>query len=278
MPGDSILPIEGMLEALRRLEGYAEVGAREGYPTEGALMDAILRRVDLLSTHAHAVSEDFVAGNTDLPWRRLRALRDVIRAYGGGDPELAWAFVRNHVPGLRRGVEELLEAAREAEDEGETRGERPTGPGRRVPVGPARTPAGHGTFLVHRKQMAVVAMDPAAPLPGWWVGVSDTAGGEAPLTALIRTPSEWTAYLPEERLPADVSAERGFRVLELQGPLPFDAVGVLSRITASLARAGVPLMALSTFGTDLILVRGDRLEAARDALRGAGYQVRDAAE
>ena len=233
-------------------------------------MDAILRRVDLLSTHANAVSEGFMARNTDLPWRRLRALRDVIRAYGGGDPELAWAFVRNHVPGLRRGVEELLEAARDAGAEGPAGGERVDGPG--------RIPEGHGTFLVHRKPVAVVAMDPVAPLPAWWVAVSGRTGGEAPLSALIRTPSEWTAYVPDEHLPADIPAERGFRVLELQGPLPFEAVGVLARITAALARAGVPILALSTSGTDLILVRGNRLEAARESLRGAGYQVKEAVE
>lgn len=237
-------------------------------------MDAILRRVDLLSAHAHSVSEGLVARNSDLPWRRLRALRDVIRAYGGGDPELAWAFVRNHVPGLRRGVEELLEAARRAEAEGPAPGRRVPGPEGAVPEGEAEPGAGHGSLLVHPGRLAVVELDPEGPPPGWWTAASGETG--APLAAAIRTPSEWTVYLPEDRLPGEVSAQRGFRMLELQGPLPFDAVGVLARITGALARAGIPLLGLSTFGTDLILVREDRLESAREALRGAGYRVREA--
>jgi len=261
VPQDSILPIEGMLEALRRLEGYAEVGAREGYPREGALMDAILRRVDLLSTHAHAVSEAFVAGNAGLPWRRLRALRDVIRAYGGGDPELAWTFVRNHVPELRRGVEELLEAARGASGESPANADRPEPVGRMLRILPGR--------------VAVVELDPAGPTPPWWPGADPERGWTGPLTAELRTSSGWSAYLPEERLPPEVPAERGFRVLELEGPLPFDAVGVLAGITGALARGGIPLMGLSTWGTDLVLVREDRLEEARGVLRGAGYRVRE---
>lgn len=241
MPGDSILPIEGMLEALRRLEGYAEVGAREGYPRDGALMDAILRRVDLLSTYAHAVSEGFVAENPDLPWRRLRALRDVIRAYGGGDPELAWAFVRNLVPGLRRGVEELLEAARLTE------GPQPAAAGE---------PQGGGRILrVHPGRVAVAKLDPAAPPPPWWPGVSAGNGWQAPLTAEIRTPSEWTVYVPGERLPDDAPAQRGFRVLELEGPLAFDMVGVLASLAGALARSGIPLMALSTWGATTTTLR-----------------------
>lgn len=261
MPQDSILPIEGMLEALRRLEGYAEVGAREGYPREGALMDAILRRVDLLSTHAHAVSEAFVAGNAGLPWRRLRALRDVIRSYGGGDPELAWTFVRNHVPELRRGVEELLEAARGAALEPPATPERPEPVGRTLRILPGR--------------VAVVELDPAGPTPPWWPPHTPGARWPGPLTAELRTATGWSAYLPEERLPPEVTAERGFRVLELEGPLPFDAVGVLAGITGALARGGIPLMGLSTWGTDLVLVREDRLEEARGVLRGAGYRVRE---
>lgn len=250
-----------MLEALRRLEGYAEVGAREGFPREGALMDAILRRVDLLSTHAHGVSEAFMARNPGLPWRRLRALRDVIRAYGGGDPELAWAFVRNHVPGLRRGVEELLEAVRSADLDPPAAGEAPELPGR--------------TLRVHPGRVAVVKLDPEGPLPPWWPGASPGGGWPGPLTAQLRTPSEWTAYLPEDRIPPEVPAERGFRVLELEGPLPFDMVGVLAGMTGALARAGIPLMGLSTWGSDLVLVREDRLEEARGVFRGAGYRVRE---
>jgi uncharacterized protein len=263
MPGDSILPLEGMLEALRRLERYAEVGVREGFPQEGALTDAVLRRVDLLSAHANSVSEGLVEEHPGLPWRRLRALRDVVKAYGGGDPDLAWTFVRNHVPGLRRGVEELVEEVRRADS------------GSSHPAAGPQLFAGR-VLVVHPGRVAVVQLEATAPLPGWAAaagGAVASSSPPSPLRALIRTPSEWTFYGPEEEVPEVVSARRGLRMMELLGPLPSDTVGVMAGLAAPLARAGIPLLTLSTFGTDLILVGEDRLDEACATLGRAGYRL-----
>jgi len=263
MPGDSILPLEGMLEALRRLEGYAEVGVREGFPLEGALMDAVLRRVDLLSAHANSVSEALVEEHPGLPWRRLRALRDVVKAYGGGDPSLAWSFVRNHVPGLRRGVEELVEEVRKDAAPGDPNHREPSAfPG--------------GTVVLHPGRVAVVQLDVRAPLPVWCHAIGGGEGDGSPpppLRALLQTPSQWTFYGPEEEVPEGIPAQRGFRLLEVSGPPSFEAVGVIAGLAAPLARAGIPFLSLSTFGTELILVGEGRLEEACAALRRGGCRL-----
>lgn len=66
----------------------------------------------------------------------------------------------------------------------------------------------------------------------------------------------------------------GFRCIEVAGPFDFDAVGVLAALAAPLARARVPILAVSTFDTDYVLVRGERLIAALRALERAGHRVR----
>jgi len=75
-------------------------------------------------------------------------------------------------------------------------------------------------------------------------------------------------------VPADVRAERGFVAYVVAGPLDFAAVGILARLTAPLAGAGVPLLATSTFDTDIILVRAAAQGDAEAAWQAAGIQVR----
>jgi hypothetical protein len=64
----------------------------------------------------------------------------------------------------------------------------------------------------------------------------------------------------------------------VNGPLPFDAVGVLSSLTRPLAAARIPILAISTFDTDLLFVRHPQLAAAIRALRRAGHRIARAVE
>jgi len=50
-------------------------------------------------------------------------------------------------------------------------------------------------------------------------------------------------------------------------------VGILAGISSTLADAKIPIFALSTFDTDYILVKQEQIEAAKEALMSAGYQV-----
>ncbi len=69
------------------------------------------------------------------------------------------------------------------------------------------------------------------------------------------------------------AAERGWRALEVQGPLDLTLTGILASLAQPLADAGVPVFALATVDTDVILVRAERLGDATTALRDAGHEV-----
>ena len=71
--------------------------------------------------------------------------------------------------------------------------------------------------------------------------------------------------------PAGARIEDGWKALKLEGPIPFEEVGVLSALAGALAGAGLSLFALSTFDTDYILVKEGDLEAGVAALRAAGF-------
>ena len=74
-----------------------------------------------------------------------------------------------------------------------------------------------------------------------------------------------------ENAPRGARVEEGWRALKLEGPIPFEEVGVLSALSGSLAGAGLSVFAISTFDTDYILVKEMHLAAALDALAKVGF-------
>lgn len=107
-------------------------------------------------------------------------------------------------------------------------------------------------------------LEPGAPFPTWATGT---------VASVTRTPDEMSIVCSEDAVPPDVRAERGFRCLSVRGPIAFSLTGVLSALAAPLAVAGISILAISTFDTDLLLVREALLKAAAAALREAGHTV-----
>jgi uncharacterized protein len=113
---------------------------------------------------------------------------------------------------------------------------------------------------------AVCRFDPGESIPAWaWQG---------DFVTVSRTPEELSVLCAEGGVPEDVQAERGWRCLKLAGPFDFALTGVLASVLGPLAEARISILAVSTFDTDYVLVRADRLEQALHALREAGHTVR----
>lgn len=116
-------------------------------------------------------------------------------------------------------------------------------------------------------RLAVARLPGTAPVPGW----ADGPG----LMSITRREGELSIVCADARVPAEVRAERGWRALEVEGPIDFQELGVMHGLTGPLAGAGVSVLALSTFDTDVLVVREETLGKAVEALRAAGYVVDD---
>jgi len=112
---------------------------------------------------------------------------------------------------------------------------------------------------------AVCRMHPETAVPAW-------AEGGA-FCSVARTKEELSVVCEEAAVPEGITANRGWRMLKVQGPIPFEETGVLAAIAAPLASAGLSIFAISTYDTDYVLVRDEAIEAALLALRGAGHEV-----
>lgn len=133
---------------------------------------------------------------------------------------------------------------------------------------PGHPPAGDPRRLSLRTGpggLAVCRLPADAPVPDWaWRG---------PFTSVTRTPDELSVTCAAADVPAGIAAEGGWRALELVGPFPLDATGVLAAVTGPLADAGVSVFAVATHDTDWVLVKEDRVDRARAALAQAGHAL-----
>lgn len=99
-----------------------------------------------------------------------------------------------------------------------------------------------------------------------------------PFATVVRRGSEVTRIRPEGPAPDEieiVETSSAWRALVIEASFDFEAVGVLAALSATLADADVPLLAISTWATDVLLVAEARLARALAALRDAGHQVLD---
>jgi len=112
---------------------------------------------------------------------------------------------------------------------------------------------------------AVVRLQPGSELPSWV--------DRGPFRSVTRTDNEVSVVCRDRDVPDGESAERGWRVLELKGPLDFSLSGVVASLVVPLAEESIPIFVISTFETDYVLVRGADLDAASLTLAVAGHSV-----
>lgn len=109
---------------------------------------------------------------------------------------------------------------------------------------------------------AVCRLAAESAVPAWAAG---------PFVNITLTDDELAIICPAEHVPADVRAERDWRVLKLVGPFPFTATGVLASLATPLARSGISLLSIATYDTDYFLVKSDVFEDAVAVLVAAGH-------
>jgi len=139
------------------------------------------------------------------------------------------------------------------------------GPGGDPPPDPDRGPGDRLRLRETPWRLAVCRFPADAPLPAW------VFHREAAFFSVTRTPHELSVVCAEDDLPPSVDrdVERGWRAIEVVGPLPFDLTGVVSGLTAPLAAAGIPVFVIGTYDADYVLVKSADLRKALGTLAGS---------
>ena len=112
-------------------------------------------------------------------------------------------------------------------------------------------------------QLAVFRLPGDAAVPEWAM--------QGAFSSITRTPHELSIVTSIAAVPADAQRTSGpWTAFMVHGPLDFTLKGILSKIAAALAGAGVSIFAISTYDTDYVLVPSADAEKARSALTASG--------
>jgi hypothetical protein len=107
---------------------------------------------------------------------------------------------------------------------------------------------------------AICRLPATADVPQWAAGSGQT------LVNITRTDSELSIVVPQEAAPEGVQAQRGWVALRVAGKLDMMSIGVLARLTSALSDARIAVFTISTFDTDVLLVKSPDVGRALEAL------------
>ena len=113
-------------------------------------------------------------------------------------------------------------------------------------------------------EYAVWQLPPDAPSP--MVDPTD-------FLSITRTADELSIVSPVAAVSAGVTAEAGWRCLQVVGPLSFELTGVVASLSVPLAGAGIPIFVVSTYDTDYLMVRSHDLELTCSTLGEEGHLI-----
>ena len=89
--------------------------------------------------------------------------------------------------------------------------------------------------------------------------------------SISKTDQELSVVCPSVVSLNSEKSEEGWACIKVHGPLDFSLTGILADISAVLAKTKISIFAISTFDTDYILVKSEKLQAAQKALQRAEY-------
>ncbi|MHC4219458.1 MAG: ACT domain-containing protein [Planctomycetota bacterium] len=109
---------------------------------------------------------------------------------------------------------------------------------------------------------AICHLPVTADIPVW----ATTGRPDQMLVSATRTDRELSIIAPQEAVPEGVQAERGWVAMRVAGQLDMLSVGILARLSGALAGAEVPVFTISTYDTDVMLVKSPDVGRALEAL------------
>jgi len=96
----------------------------------------------------------------------------------------------------------------------------------------------------------------------------------APFCFAARTDEECSLVCPDAYVPNDnLVRESGWRAVRIEGVLDYGLTGILAGIAGLLADREIPIFAVSTYNTDYVLLKEEKLSLALETLQENGYEI-----
>ena len=105
---DDRLYLTHIKEAIDKINSYTNTGYDE-FASDSKTQDAVIRNFEILGEASKQLSDQTKKLGSEIPWRDIAGLRDVlIHDYMGVDLKEVWNVVTNHLPVLEKAIDQLL--------------------------------------------------------------------------------------------------------------------------------------------------------------------------
>ena len=115
------------------------------------------------------------------------------------------------------------------------------------------------TLSVLPERLGICHLSKTSSLPFW-------AKGDSNFSSIAKTSDELSIILPQDKIPGGILVEKNWRAFKVRGPLGFTLTGIVSLLSAPLAKAKISILYISTYETDYILVEEKNLNKATKIL------------
>lgn len=106
---DDRVYLRHILDAIGKIESYVAVG-RDAFMAASYWQDAVIRQLEIIGEATRRLSPDFRSRHTEVPWRRMAGLRDIlIHDYMGVRLPAVWEVTQTDLPVLKSEVQRILE-------------------------------------------------------------------------------------------------------------------------------------------------------------------------
>ena len=93
------------------------------------------------------------------------------------------------------------------------------------------------------------------------------------LCSITRTKKDLTIVCPQNIIPPDSESDLNWRCFRIDGTFDLNQIGVISSLAAPLAQADISIFVISTYDTDYILVKDQKVEHAVSVLIDYGHMI-----
>ena len=105
---DDAVYLRHILECIESIESYIPNGKSDFFSSK-LIQDAVVRNLEVLGEATKRISQDLRRQYSQLPWREMAGLRDVlIHNYFGVDNEIVWNVVEKELPTLKEQIIDML--------------------------------------------------------------------------------------------------------------------------------------------------------------------------
>jgi uncharacterized protein with HEPN domain len=100
--------LQHILDAIAKIERYTSV-ERQAFLDQSHWQDATIRQLEIIGEATKRLSPELRSRYSDVPWRRIAGLRDVlIHDYMGVDLDAVWQVTQKDLPALKEQVGSIL--------------------------------------------------------------------------------------------------------------------------------------------------------------------------